>query len=502
MNSFASLQKLGGQHSLPATMEAILDTIQVPLPTATLRAIAALALRDREVTPQGLGRVAGYEMEGFRKRRTGAPRFSWVLDPEGTAVKPRIWARGGWPLRRRLLTPDAVGNWTVTAAMFLVREMAEGDDWTRRALAKVAQEMTSRVLGPIAVYGEGSRADWSRLAAELAPHQSQVGLDSPTREQREAAERLESAGMSPFSIFFGVDEIVRGRSDALPGRLTLARPGEGVPFDQFVLGKTENEVEGREVLAYIQEWGWLVDRLERSVTFKDYAERWQTDLATVRRRNDQFVALFPGEETPDRIWNLLWSGLDARESFIRLMGRPVVERELAPGVVNRFISALAFELREVPSIGKKAAAELAGFEETESIDPGREMRRFFALAERTRLWGAQALLAAQEPELVKGTLSIESVTDGDTAAAAEHALGEYRRQLPKGPARDLLLNAQKTLRVAATIDALNPPPGTAHYLTGVEWAAKALAVARAPELRAIDLVAEARATVRALEGLH
>jgi len=80
-------------------------------------------------------------------------------------------------------------------------------------------------------------------------------------------------------------------------------------------------------------------------------------------------------------------------------------------------------------------------------------------------------------------------------------VGEYRRNLPAGPARRLLLAVQKALRVAATLNALDPPPTTAPYLQGVQWAAKALAEAKAPEIPT-DVAAEAGEAARALEAVH
>jgi hypothetical protein len=500
---FKSLQELGPNPQLPVTLEAILDALAVPVPTAALRAIASGAMADRDITPQGIGRVAAYEEESFRRRRDGVPRFSWVLNASGVAVSPRIWARGGWRLSRRVLTEDAVGNWTVTLAIFLAEQMIDGPDRAREALGKIALETAGRVLGPLAVYDMGSRKEWQELKASLAPHQHPMGPEAPTVEQTAAATELEARGLTPYAMFFGVDDAEPRPSGELPTRLRLARPGEGMPFDRLVTGKAaEDDALGREVLAYVQEWGWLVDKLGRSPSFKEYAERWHTDLATVRDRNDRFASLFPSEETPERIWNLLWSGDRVRESFVRLMGREVVEEERSPSVINRFVSALAFELKEEPVLASEVLLQTATFEESGALEHGRELRRFFALAERTRIWCAQALMAARQAALAEGLLSIESVIEERSAAYAEQLMGHYRRKLPESPARELLLCSQKVLRVAATLDAMDPPGTTHPYLQGVEWAAKALALTRCEELRVMNLAGEARATIRALDSVQ
>lgn len=493
---------LNDSPSLPATLEAILDAVAVPVPAATLRALAGVSLRDRAVSAQALGRVGAYEQESFL-RRGGAPRFSWVLQPNGVAASPRIWARGSWRLSRRILSEDAVMGWSVVLAMFLAEQMTGEDDWTRSALSKVAMEAAARVLGPIALYPPGTREEWLELRRKLAPHQHPMGPGSTTGAQDAAARALEGHGLTEFSLFFGVREVDAAAGEELPPRLRIDRGNEGgTPFEVLVMNKAAgNERLGRDVVAYIQEWGWLADRLSRAPSFEEYAEQWKVDLATVRGRNDQFARLFVTEETPERIWNLLWSG-EMQRSIVRLMGRLVVESDRPPTVINHFVNCLISELRGQGELLSEVAMRIATFEEREAPPPRREMRRFFALCERARIWSAQVLVGAGEPELAEGLLSIESVLENASAAYAEQALGHYRRQLPKGPGRELLLGTQKALRIAATLDALAPPPNATPYLQGVEWAAKALAKAAAKELRQLNLIGEARATVKALEWVR
>jgi len=485
--------------SLPAALEAILDAVQVPVPSGTLRALADVALRDRDVTAQALGRVAAYEEESFLRQRN-TPRFCWAVDKSGAALSPRIWARGSWRLERRILTEDAFQNWSVTLAVFLTDKMAKSDEHARTSLAKASMEAVARVVGPVALYLPGPREEWAAFHAEMLTRQHPIGPEAFTGEQLETAKQLQETGSTPFSLYFGAQDSRVPKTEGPPG-LRLPYSGEaGIPFDELVRDKATDRAVGRSVLAYLQEWGSLADHLKRSPSLQEYAERWQVNLETARRRNEEFASLFPSEETPERIWNLLWETQEPGDSPVRLIGKPVIESSLPPTVINHFVNCIVDELRNDPELGREVLKEIATFEEREQ-DYGREARRFFALCERTRLWSAQALVSAGESSLASSLLSIESVMDDDTASYTEKILGQYRKKLANGPHRELLLGAQKALRVAATLDALNPPSTTSPYLSGVQWAAKALGKARHHTL-SIDVTKEAKATTRALESIY
>jgi hypothetical protein len=487
--------------TLPSSLVASLDAVQVPVPAASLRALAAAALPGQKVTPERLGRVAAYEETNYLRAR-GTPRFCWVLGVDGAAVTPRIWARGTWRLSRRMLTEDAVPNWSATLAIFLCDQMINGDDRVRATLADVAMEAVARVLGPLALNLPGPPERWSEFQRLVAAEQHPLGPASTTAAQDSAATHLEAEGLTPYSLYFGVGDTVLRQPDRYPPRLRLPHKSEaGTAFDQLVLTKAGGDQElAREVLAYLQEWGWLIDHLGREPSFEEYAERWRVDVAAVRERNARFRSLFPSETTPDRVWRLLWDGTPG-DSFVRLIGRPVIESDLPPTVINHFVNCLAFELREETELGRLVIRETATFEERDG-SAERQLRRFFALCDRAlRIWSAQALLSAGEPALVQGLLSLESVSDDASARYAEQMLGEYRRQLADGAPGGLLLEAQKALRVAATLEALDPPSTTGPYLPGVQWAARALSLARNDDIE-IDLVKEAQATVRSLDAVY
>lgn len=486
--------------SLPAALAAALDAVQVPIPAAALRALAAAAVPQQNVTAERLGRIAAYEEETVLRSRK-APRFCWVLAEDGVAPSPRIWARGEWRLARRLMTEDAAPRWNVALAMLLAGQMASGTDGAREELHKVAAEAAGRVLGPIAMYPPGSREEWAEIQRAIAPHQHPLGPAGTSHAQDEAAKRLETQ-LTSYNLYFGVGEHLIPRGEDHPPRLRLAHETEpGTPFDELVLSKLGESADAREVLAYIQEWDRLSDELGRTPSISDYAARWRVDVPTAQRRNAIFQAAFPTEETPDRLLRLLWSGMPFTGGFVRLLGRPVVETDVLPTVTNHFVNSLAFALRDDPALGSAVYRASATFEARDSC-PSRELRRFFALCDRAfRMWSAQALIGAGATASLQGLLSIGAIYDERSAGYAEQMLGEYRRALPAGPGRQLLLGTQQALRAAATLDALNPPPSTAPYLLGVQWAAKALAEAKAPEIP-LDLVEEAGEATRMLDSVH
>lgn len=486
--------------SLPAALAVVLDSAQVPMPAGALRALASTLVPDQNVTAERLGRVAAYEEQAVLKSRK-TPRFCWVINEDGVAVGPRIWARGDWRLARRVMTEDAVEQ-QVTLALLLSQQMVEGTEAARSQLHSVAMEAIAHVLGPCAMYPPGSRDEWTEFHRAVASRQHPLGPAATTDSQNRAAERLE-AQLTPYSLYFGVGEpnLVH-RGEEYPPRLRLALDTEpGTPFDELVLLKVGDPAGAREVLAYVQEWDRLSDELGRSPTLQDYAERWRIDSATAHQRDAAFRSMFPTETTPHRVLRLLWSQMPSSGDFIRILGRRVVETDGPPTVINHFVNCLAFELRDNPAIGRAVYRASATFEGQDSSSP-RELRRFFALCERAfRTWSAKALLAVGATASLEGLLSIGGIYDERSAGYAEQMLGEYRRQLPEGSSRRLLLSTQKALRSAAAVDALNPPATTAPYLLGVQWAAKALAEAKASEIP-LDLVEEASDVTRMLDSVY
>jgi hypothetical protein len=393
-------------------------------------------------------------------------------------------------------------HWSVVLANHLCRRMTEGNEVERELLATAALEVVGRVLGPRAMYLPGPREEWQMLAQQVAALQHPAGPAHPLSDQTSVEMELQAEGLSAYNLFFGAKEAARVQHGEAPPGLRLPLPGEtGSPFDEIVLKRANGDYsQAREVLAFIQEWGVLSDERNEEPALSAYAERWGSDLATARLRNEQFRSLFPSETSPRRVLALLWEA-DSAEGFPRLLGKKVVETALPPTVLNHFVNILAERLRDKPTLGKKVMAGVMTFEEHGPPPAGRDQRRFFALCEQLRLWCARVLVAAGEPERASGALSLEPIFDEASAADAQTMIGEYRRDLDRGSRRQLLVSAQRALRVAATLDALNPAPSAAPFLDGVAHAASALAEARNEEVE-IDLVAEARNTVRMLEAVQ
>ncbi len=489
-----------GQRSLPSILAAILDALQVPVPSAALRALAAAALPDRKVNAEALGRIAAYSQDSYLRTK-GTPRFAWVLDADGGIVRPRIWARGSWRLARRIYTDAAESHWTIVLAAHLCRRMVEGTREERDALGAVSLETVGSVLGPRGIDLPGERAEWAMLAEQVARRLHPTGPAHPLSDQTAAETRLEARGLPTYSLYFGANDTTLSQAIEAPPGLRLPAPGEtGTPFDELVLERAAGDrSQAREVLAFIQEWGALIDgRVEGAATLEAYAERWEVDLATAKQRNDQFRSFFPGESSPSRVWELLWQAR-SNESLPRLLGKEIVEREALPSVLSHFVNHLADRMRDTPGLAKQVLAAALTFDEASAPPAGQEQRRFFALCERARQWSALALASSDQPQRASGALSLEPIFDESSAAYAQGMMGEYRRELPQGPSRQLLLYSQRAMRVAATLDALHPPRDATAFLDGTAYAAAALAEARHEDLQ-IDLVAEARSTVRILEA--
>jgi hypothetical protein len=400
------------------------------------------------------------------------------------------------------VTEEALDQWQTGLALVLSQWMAEGSEATRAQLQPVAMGIVADVAGAFAVYPPGSQAEWAELHRVIAARQHGLGPDATSDAQNHIAGQLEEQ-LTAYNRYFGLKEpSVLPRGDDYPPRIRLALDSEpGRPFDELVLERAGSPAAAREVFAYIQEWDRLSDELQRSPTPSEYAERWRVSGDTMRQRDAAFRQVFPTETTPERIMRLLWSQLPSDGDFIRMLGRPVVETDGLPTVINHFVNCLAFELRHDHALGSAVYRSAFLSDDLES-SPSRELRRFFALCERAfRTWSAKALLAENATHLVDGLLSIGGVYDEQTASYAEGMLGEYRRQLPQGAPRRLLLAAQKALRSAAAVDVLNPPATTAPYLLGIQWAAKALAEAKADEIP-LDPIEEVSEVTRLLNAVH
>ena len=187
--------------SLAAAVGVILDDFQCPVSTTAMRVV--LNDRGREVTAEHLGRLAAYQREDFLRTRY-PPELCWALAPDGTAVKPRWWARGTWRLQRRILTKDVHPIWTAILAERLCFDLAERPDNRGRAIVSLALGSVSQVVGR-SIELPTSGAEWVDLRTEVYEQHLGVfgNLAGATFEQQEAERRLQGEGLSAFDLLFG-----------------------------------------------------------------------------------------------------------------------------------------------------------------------------------------------------------------------------------------------------------------------------------------------------------
>jgi len=197
-----TLRRTRQPHSLGTVVAELLDDLQCPVSTAAIRII--LTDRGRPTTAEQLGRLAAYQREDFQRSRI-PPELCSALLADGSATKPRWWARGSWRLERRILTEDARPLSLAHLAAWLCSDLAERP--ARRHPALITQ-----TLGTIAtVLGRGyfevpqTSAEWRGLRADVYAQYrgSFSNLTGPTGQQHDAEIALQAQGLSPYELLFG-----------------------------------------------------------------------------------------------------------------------------------------------------------------------------------------------------------------------------------------------------------------------------------------------------------
>jgi hypothetical protein len=89
-------------------------------------------------------------------------------------------------------------------------------------------------------------------------------------------------------------------------RIVPADDEDARPFIDYVQSRVGRRPAQR-VLGFIQEWDVLTDELGREPTLDEYQRRWGTSRATAYNDQRLFQQAFPGERTPRRINEGLWS---------------------------------------------------------------------------------------------------------------------------------------------------------------------------------------------------
>jgi hypothetical protein len=187
--------------SLAATVAALVEEFQVPVPTTAVRVL--LTDRGRLTAAEHLSRVAAYEKEDFLRTRM-PPRLCSAIDAGAHLISPRWWAIGTWRLQRRIFTEESVTVWYATLAERLCWQLIEREQPAPPDTVRLAHW----ALGRLAVdwsFGPPSCDEWHRLRGLVVEHFPVVthSLDSPVGTQHEAEQRLEAAGVPSVDLYFG-----------------------------------------------------------------------------------------------------------------------------------------------------------------------------------------------------------------------------------------------------------------------------------------------------------
>jgi hypothetical protein len=178
----------------------LLDDVEHPISTSAVRMI--LTARGRAVTAEQLGRLAAYQREDFQRTRMPPP-LCWALNPDGSAVTPRWWARGHWRLLRRLKTDDVVPIWWATLAVRLCWEIAKQPGEPALELATLARGAASLALEAGQVFDlPTSKQEWMDLyAAVYARHYGALNNQTGGTSQQYEAEKALNKGPAFDSLF-------------------------------------------------------------------------------------------------------------------------------------------------------------------------------------------------------------------------------------------------------------------------------------------------------------
>lgn len=292
--------------SLVATVEQLLDAAQVPLPSATVRALASV-LRGEEVPPERLGRLAAGERDRYL-RTSGPPRLCAAVDARGVALVPRVWARGTWRTARRIRTDDVATDWLTGAAAFVCAvalQTRPAGIPARERLSLLVADLAASVLPVGIVHAPTTLDEWRALHSNLLERLPGPGVAQPTTAQLEAEQRFQAShAVTGYATYFGLEQPLDDIS--VPAGSISAPVGEGArPLEDAIheLAFRDDDFV-RDVMAYIQEWGQLHDQIGRAPSTAEYAERWGVSAAVARDRAESFADLFD-VQTPAGIWRVL-----------------------------------------------------------------------------------------------------------------------------------------------------------------------------------------------------
>lgn len=338
-------EKVAPRTTLAELVAGIVTDFQTPVPTGTVRVVAS-SRSGRKVTAESLSRLAAGQRDAFLRTRR-PPLLCHTLGAGGEALTPRIWAMADWRAGRRFVTPDSEEGWRALLALGLLREV-EQLGASEDQLVRTALHATASLLGPAGGYRPEGESGWEELRRQVAERLPQAGVDSLTREQREAEERLHD--VAAVVAYFGKTAGEEGDKGAAP-LLRLPRTGEkGESFDQILRRRLRGDPELHSVVvAYLQGFSFVVDEIGRVPSSEEFADFWRFDLPSVRRDESAFAKAFPEERGPARLVRMLEDGLPRRGALRSLLDTPVIdpappsaEVALAPG--QRWVSPSGDEI--------------------------------------------------------------------------------------------------------------------------------------------------------------
>jgi hypothetical protein len=500
-------------------MQHELARVGSPVPTTALRALVG-SYRGEVLPAERLGRVLGYERQRYLTHRR-PPRIAVAITPDARPAQPQRLADGDWRLGRRIVTPDALRGQAAALGVQLcerAEEVPAARELLRPHVEAAAEAAFGKTLGRFG-------SDWSALRLQflraqphsigaLSPEQWEAEQvmqpqalrpQEPSPEQATAARALESQAISGLVQYFGSDTPVVTATPLTS--LRAPQPGEnGEAFDDLVRRRAGDPSIAREVLAFIQEWGRVVDELQRrgldrTATIEDYVQRWKVSEQDAREHLRLFHQVLPGESDPGAVWQLLWDAVPeyegvGRPAFVRLTSQPVVDSSEPPSLVGYFIASLYEQLTR--PLGARLRS--AGLQpKPELHDQSRDLRRLYELANRAVHTWACLALGTEGPGSEASLLGLKSlgyISDDGASAVAEQAIGGYRQRASGRGTRSVLLSVQKCLRICASLSLLDPPLAVTPLLPGVRWAASALAALCAQGIA--DPVQEVEATLLTL----
>lgn len=100
---------------------------------------------------------------------------------------------------------------------------------------------------------------------------------------------------------------------------------EGEPFVKWLHREAGRDCAKRLAI-FLQQWDHQADELGRAPSVKEYAVEWRESETATYRLLEEFREVFPSEDDPSRIMEMLWNGMPRNGELMALLDVRVVER--------------------------------------------------------------------------------------------------------------------------------------------------------------------------------